>query len=144
MTVESMKCPNCGAALSLKPGQNLVECDYCHTTVRVSGQAAAKPAVAHPAASPKSADGPFRMTVEDVFSIRSRGTVVTGRVESGTLHMRDSLLIQRGSQARKTTVIGIEMFHKVMDHASAGDNVGLLLKDVDKNDVQRGDVLSAG
>ena len=89
-----------------------------------------------------STDPTFRMTVQDVFSIKGRGTVVTGRVESGTLNVEDELLIQ-GKNASKTAVVnGIEMFRKVTKQAKAGDNVGVLLRDISKEDVQQGDVLT--
>ncbi len=88
-----------------------------------------------------SADPFFHMVVEDVFSIRGRGTVVTGKVEAGSLKVGDEIVI-RGRGADKTAVVtGIEMFRKVRDQASAGDMVGVLLKDVAREDVQRGDEL---
>jgi elongation factor Tu len=90
-----------------------------------------------------STDPFFRMTVEDVFSIKGRGTVVTGKVESGTLKVGDEVSIQGKNGERKTIVTGIEMFRKTMSQANAGDNVGLLLKDIAKPNVQQGDVLSA-
>ena len=88
-----------------------------------------------------SADPFFRLTVEDVFTIRGRGTVVTGRVESGRLNVGDEIYIRRPSSSRKTVVTGIEAFRKQLDQAQAGDNVGVLLRDIGKQDVQRGDVL---
>lgn len=144
MTVESITCPNCGAVLTLQPGQNLVTCSYCNSSLRISGGIGANPAIQHAPEPPKPTGGPFQMTVEDVFSIRGRGTIVTGRVASGTLRVGDEIVITRGNKTRKTTVTGIEMFHKILDHASSGDNVGVQLKDVGSNDVQRGDVLSTG
>jgi elongation factor Tu len=89
-----------------------------------------------------STDPSFRMTVEDVFSIRGRGTVVTGRIESGMLRVGDELLIYRGDASRTTVVNGIEAFRKTLKEAKAGDNVGVLLRDVTKDDVAHGDVLS--
>jgi elongation factor Tu len=83
----------------------------------------------------------FRMTVEDVFSIKGRGTVVTGQIESGTLRVNDEIYIRRPTSSRRTTVTGIESFRKLLDQAQAGDNVGVLLRDVTKQDVQHGDVL---
>jgi len=83
----------------------------------------------------------FRMTVEDVFSIAKRGTVVTGKIEGGTLKVGDEVTIQGINGERKTVVSGIEMFRKIIDQASTGDNVGILLKDISKQDVQRGDVI---
>ncbi len=89
-----------------------------------------------------SADPSFRMTVEDVFSIRNRGTVVTGKIESGTLKAGDEVYIQRsGATSSKTVVTAIEMFRKQLNEAGAGDNVGVLLRNIDKSGVQRGDVL---
>jgi elongation factor Tu len=83
----------------------------------------------------------FRMTVEDVFSIAKRGTVVTGKIEQGTLNVGDEVTIQRGNGEKRALVTGIEMFRKTLNQANAGDNVGILLKDISKQDVQRGDVL---
>jgi hypothetical protein len=82
----------------------------------------------------------FRMTVDDVFSIRGRGTVVTGRIEDGSLRVGDEVRINDGRQVR---VDGIEAFRKTLQEASAGDNVGLLLRDLDRNDIKRDDVLTA-
>ncbi len=85
---------------------------------------------------------PFLMPVEDVFSISGRGTVATGRVERGNIKMAEVIEIVGLSEEKKsTTVTGIEMFHKLMDYAEAGDNVGLLLRGVQKNDIERGQVL---
>ena len=88
-----------------------------------------------------SADPFFRMTVEDVFFIRGRGVVVTGQIESGTLNVNDEIYIRRQNSSRRVTITGIEMFRKILDQAKAGDNVGVLLRDIDKQDVQKGDVL---
>jgi elongation factor Tu len=86
----------------------------------------------------------FRFTVEDVFVIKGRGTVVTGRMESGAVIKGATVRLTRMDGTRSdVTVTGIEMFRKVVDAASAGDNVGLLLRDVGREDVGRGDVLSA-
>ena len=90
----------------------------------------------------RKADMPFLLPVEDVFSISGRGTVATGRIERGTVKMADTVEIVGLTEESKTTVItGIEMFHKLMDNAEAGDNVGLLLRGVAKNDIERGQVL---
>ena len=90
----------------------------------------------------RKADLPFLMPVEDVFSISGRGTVATGRVERGTVKMADVVEIVGLSDEKKSTVVtGIEMFHKLMDNAEAGDNVGLLLRGVQKNEIERGQVL---
>ncbi len=91
----------------------------------------------------RAADQPFLMPVEDVFSISGRGTVATGRVERGTVKMNDPVEIVGLTDERKQTVItGIEMFHKLMDSAEAGDNVGCLLRGVDKKGIERGQVLA--
>lgn len=84
----------------------------------------------------------FKITVEDVFSITGRGTVITGRVESGSVCVGDEVTLRRvdGSE-RRVTVAGIEMFRKLMDVAAAGENVGMLLRQVDRNEVARGDIL---
>ena len=86
---------------------------------------------------------PFIMPIEDIFSITGRGTVVTGRVERGTIHLNDPVEIVGFSQEpRHTVVTGIEMFRKLLDEGEAGDNVGLLLRGVDKKDVKRGEVVA--
>jgi len=90
----------------------------------------------------RKADMPFLMPVEDVFSISGRGTVATGRVERGSVKMADNVEIVGLSDEKRTTVItGIEMFRKLLDYAEAGDNVGLLLRGVAKNEIERGQVL---
>ena len=90
----------------------------------------------------RKADQPFLMPVEDVFSITGRGTVATGRVERGTVKMADTVEIVGLTEEKKTTVItGIEMFRKLLDSAEAGDNVGLLLRGIDKKGIERGQVL---
>ncbi len=90
----------------------------------------------------RKADMPFLLPVEDVFSISGRGTVATGRVERGTVKMADEVeIVGLTDESRKTVITGIEMFHKLMDSAEAGDNVGLLLRGVNKNDIERGQVL---
>ena len=91
-----------------------------------------------------SIDPFFQMTVEDVFFIRGHGTVVTGKIEAGTVKTGDQVVLQHGGASRTVTVTGIEMFRKVLNQASTGDNIGVLLKDVTKDDVARGDVLSGG
>ena len=87
-------------------------------------------------------DEPFLMPVEDVFSISGRGTVATGRVERGILKMSQEVeIIGLTDERKKTTVTGIEMFHKQMDQAQAGDNIGVLLRGIAKNEIERGQVL---
>jgi elongation factor Tu len=87
------------------------------------------------------ADALFRMTVKDVFFIRGRGTVVTGQVETGSLHVGDEIYLNGQNGSRQVIVMGIEMFRKILDYAQPGDNVGVLLREVRKEDVQQGDVL---
>jgi elongation factor Tu len=90
----------------------------------------------------RKADLPFLMPVEDVFSISGRGTVATGRVERGTVKMNDTIeIVGLAEEKRQTVVTGIEMFHKLMDYAEAGDNIGALLRGVQKNEIERGQVL---
>ena len=90
----------------------------------------------------RQADLPFLMPVEDVFSISGRGTVATGRVERGTVKVSDVVEIIGLTEERKsTTVTGVEMFHKLLDQAEAGDNIGALLRGVAKNEIERGQVL---
>ena len=86
-------------------------------------------------------DKPFLMPVEDVFTITGRGTVVTGKVERGTLNVNTEVEILGIREAQKTTVTGIETFHKSMDQAQAGDNTGLLLRGIKREDVERGQVV---
>ena len=88
-------------------------------------------------------DKPFLMPIEDIFSIQGRGTVVTGRVERGICKVGEEMEIVGFRDTRKTVVTGTEMFKKLLDQVQAGDNVGLLLRGVDKEDVERGMVLAA-
>ncbi len=93
---------------------------------------------------PRDIDKPFLMPVEDVFSITGRGTVATGRIETGVIHTGDELqLIGLGAEGRKTVCTGVEMFRKILDDGQAGDNVGLLLRGVDKKEIKRGQILAA-
>ena len=88
-------------------------------------------------------DNPFLMPVEDVFSITGRGTVATGRVEKGKVKVQDNVeLVGLTTERRTVVVTGVEMFKKMLDEAAAGDNVGLLLRGVQRNEIQRGQVLS--
>ncbi len=87
-------------------------------------------------------DGTFLMPVEDVFSIKGRGTVVTGRVERGTVHPGDEVEVVGIKNTSKTTVTGVEMFHKLLDEAEPGDAVGTLLRGVERSDIERGQVLA--
>jgi len=88
-------------------------------------------------------DKPFLMPIEDVFSIKGRGTVVTGRVERGQIKMQDKIVIVGLGDTRETVCTGVEMFQKTLDMGVAGDNVGVLLRGIEKKDVQRGQVLAA-
>ena len=91
----------------------------------------------------RKSDLPFLMPVEDVFSITGRGTVATGRVERGTLKMSDEVeIVGLTTESRKTVVTGIEMFRKLLDSAQAGDNIGTLLRGIQKNEIERGQVLA--
>jgi elongation factor Tu len=90
----------------------------------------------------RETDKPFLMPIEDVFSITGRGTVGTGRVERGVINQGDEVEIVGIRDTRKTVVTGVEMFRKLLDQAQAGDNVGLLLRGVDKDDLERGMVLA--
>jgi elongation factor Tu len=87
-------------------------------------------------------DKPFLMPVEDVFSITGRGTVATGRVERGTIKMADDVEIVGIKDTRKTVITGVEMFRKLLDRAEAGDNIGCLLRGIEKDDILRGMVLA--
>ncbi len=91
----------------------------------------------------RAADQPFLMPIEDVFTISGRGTVVTGRVERGSVKVGDKVEIVGIRETQETTVTGTEMFHKTLDYAEAGDNVGCLLRGIAKKDVVRGQVLAA-
>ncbi len=91
----------------------------------------------------RATDQPFLMPVEDVFTITGRGTVATGRVERGTLHLNEEVeIIGVKEEARKTVVTGIEMFRKLLDEAQAGDNIGILLRGVQRTDIVRGQVVA--
>ena len=87
-------------------------------------------------------DKPFLMPVEDVFSITGRGTVGTGRIERGVIHTGDEVVLLGMGADRKTVVTGVEMFRKILDEGQAGDNVGLLLRGVDKDEIERGMVVA--
>jgi elongation factor Tu len=89
----------------------------------------------------RDVDKPFLMAVEDVFSIKGRGTVVTGRIERGKVSVNDEIEILGFRDPRKTVVTGVEMFRKLLDFGQAGDNVGCLLRGIEKDDVERGQVL---
>jgi elongation factor Tu len=91
----------------------------------------------------RATDKPFLMPVEDVFSITGRGTVATGRVERGQIKIQEEVeIVGLAEASRKVVVTGIEMFRKLLDFAQAGDNIGVLLRGVDKKDIERGQVLA--
>jgi elongation factor Tu len=87
-------------------------------------------------------DKPFLMPIEDIFSIQGRGTVVTGRIEQGICKVGEEMEIVGFQETRKTVVTGVEMFKKLLDEGRAGDNVGLLLRGIDKDAVERGQVIA--
>ena len=92
---------------------------------------------------PRDIDKPFLMPVEDVFSITGRGTVATGRIETGIIKVGDEVqIIGLGAEGMKSVVTGVEMFRKLLDQGEAGDNVGLLLRGIDKNEIKRGMVIA--
>ena len=92
----------------------------------------------------RDTDKPFLMPVEDVFSISGRGTVATGRVERGILKVQDAVeIVGLVEESRKVVVTGIEMFHKLLDDAEPGDNIGALLRGVNRDEIERGQVLAA-
>ena len=91
----------------------------------------------------RAKDQPFLMPIEDVFGIKGRGTVVTGRIERGVVNVGDEIEIVGIRPTRKTTVTGVEMFKKLLDSGEAGDNVGALLRGIERTDVERGQVLAA-
>ena len=91
----------------------------------------------------RAVDKDFLMPVEDVFSITGRGTVATGRIETGVIHTSDPVdIIGMGAEKLKSVVTGVEMFRKILDEGEAGDNVGLLLRGIDKNEIRRGMVIA--
>ena len=131
MTIEAQRCPNCGAPLTRDDKGG---CLFCGVPLVATGPAPVTPARA-PTGDP---NGPFELDVEDTFSIRGRGTVVTGRVTSGTVRPGDELVVEGPRGTVRTRCKGVEMFRKVLDKAVAGDQVGLLLEGIEKDDVARG------
>ena len=92
---------------------------------------------------PRDIDKPFLMPVEDVFSITGRGTVATGRIETGVVKVNDEIqIIGLGAEGKKSVVTGVEMFRKILDTGEAGDNVGLLLRGIDKDEIKRGMIIA--
>ena len=93
---------------------------------------------------PRDNEKPFLMSIEDVFTITGRGTVATGRIETGVINTSDEVdIIGMAEEKQKTTITGVEMFRKILDRGEAGDNVGLLLRGIDKKDIRRGMVIAA-
>ncbi|MCK4516573.1 MAG: elongation factor Tu, partial [Spirochaetaceae bacterium] len=90
----------------------------------------------------RAVDKDFLLPIEDIFSIQGRGTVVTGRIERGVVHVNDKVQIIGIRETRETVVTGVEMFNKLLDDGQAGDNIGALLRGVDKDEVERGQVLA--
>lgn len=137
MAIEAQYCPNCGAPLTRNDKGG---CLFCNVPLAENGPAAAAPAAPAPSGD---ANAPFAMDAEDTFGIRGRGLVVTGRVASGTVRPGDALVIDGPRGTIRTRCKGVEMFRKVLDKAVAGDQVGLLLEGVDKEDVVRGSRIRA-
>lgn len=139
MPVEALFCPNCGAPLQLVGNQ----CAFCDVIVNVTPPAAPPSAPAPiappPGLAPADPDAAFAMMVQDVFSIRKRGTVVTGRIESGVIRVGDHVVIEGSAGAVQAECSGVEMFRKQVDAGHAGDVVGLLFKSLGKDDVATGD-----
>jgi elongation factor Tu len=93
---------------------------------------------------PRDNEKPFLMSIEDVFTITGRGTVATGRIETGVINTGDEVeILGMQEEALRTTITGVEMFRKILDRGEAGDNVGLLLRGIDKKDIRRGMVIAA-
>jgi hypothetical protein len=130
------------------PNGAVYQCRACgytwtETNVPETGPADAT-ASGIPVTAISSSTSGFHMTVEDVFFIKGRGTVVTGRVESGTIVVGETVELHSASGIQQIVVDGIEMFHKTLSRAEAGNNVGIFLRNVGKDNVQRGDVLKGG
>jgi translation elongation factor EF-Tu-like GTPase len=134
MAIEAPRCPNCGAPLTRDDKGG---CLFCGVPLQVSGPAPVR--AASPARAPSGdANGAFELEVEDTFSIRGRGTVATGRVASGTVRPGDELVVEGPRGTIRTRCKGVEMFRKMLDKAVAGDQVGLLLEGIEKDDIARG------
>ncbi|MBN1232293.1 MAG: elongation factor Tu [Candidatus Coatesbacteria bacterium] len=125
------------ALLALNCGCGEKTCEKCASVVEL--MEAVDTYVPTPS---RDIDKPFLMPVEDVFSIPGRGTVATGRVERGTVKIGDEMERIGIRETKRTVVTGVEMFHKILDRAEAGDNVGLLLRGIEKTDIERGMVLA--
>jgi elongation factor Tu len=128
-----------GSALkSLECGCGKPECEWCGSIWKLMTEVDA-----YIPTPERDVDKPFLMPVEDVFSITGRGTVATGRVERGVVKVGDEIeIVGMTEERRKSVVTGVEMFRKLLDMAQAGDNIGCLLRGVDRKDIERGQVLS--
>jgi elongation factor Tu len=128
-----------GSALkALQCGCGSRECEWCGDIWKLMDEVDA-----YVPTPERNTDKPFLMPVEDVFTITGRGTVATGRVERGTVKIGDEVeIVGLTDEARKTVVTGVEMFRKTLDQAEAGDNIGALLRGVERKDIERGQVLA--
>ena len=127
-----------GAALkALECGCGKKECQWCGAILQLMDKV--DESIPTP---PRLLDQPFLMPIEDVFSIKGRGTVVTGRVERGTAKVNDEVEIVGIRDTKKTVVTGVEMFRKTLEQGQAGDNIGVLLRGIGKDEVERGQVLA--
>jgi elongation factor Tu len=127
------------ALKALECGCGKAECQWCGGILKL--MEAVDSFIQVPA---RPVDQPFLLSVEDVFSIKGRGTVATGRVERGVVKVGDDVeLVGLHHEPRKVVVTGVEMFHKLLDRAEPGDAVGVLLRGVDREDIERGQVLAA-
>ena len=138
MPITAKHCPNCGAPLKLNADGS---CFFCHARLEVTTHEGKRDHAA--IAQAVDPNGPFAMKVEDVFAIRGRGTVVTGQIGAGKVRKGDRILIVRDGKTIETRCLGVEMFRKVVDVGVAGEQVGLSLEGVGKEDVARGDWLRA-
>jgi elongation factor Tu len=127
----------CSALKALNCGCGTRECEWCGDVWKLMD--AIDSYIPTPV---RDTDKPFLMPIEDVFTITGRGTVATGRVDRGTVKVGDEVEIVGLTPTRKTVVTGVEMFRKLLDSAQAGDNIGTLLRGVDRKDVERGQVLA--
>ena len=135
MTIEAQRCPSCGAPFTRNDKGG---CLFCGVPLQQVSDPSPARAPAPARAASGSPDDAFVLDVEDVFSIRGRGTVVTGKVASGTVRIGDELVVDGPRGSIRTKCKGVEMFRKLLDKAVAGDQVGLLLEGIEKDDVARG------
>jgi elongation factor Tu len=127
-----------GSALkALESGCGSRDCDKCRPVLELMD--AVDEHIPEPV---RDVDKPFLMNVEDVFSISGRGTVVTGRVDRGIIKVQDEVEVLGLRKPQKTVVTGVEMFHKLLDQGQAGDNLGLLLRGIKRDEVERGQVVA--